>query len=150
MKQNKVKYDFKDFGQAIKEARKAKGISRNQLADRLNIAPRYIASIENSGQHPSLQIFYELVTFLDVSVDQFFFPNEETDKSTQRRQLDSLLADMSSRDLTIMTANTGSQQQGNGGIKSYVFCLCSYWKRRKLRRFSFAKVRQIKGSRCCR
>lgn len=93
MKQDKVKYDFKAFGQAIKEARKAKGISRNQLADRLNIAPRYIASIENSGQHPSLQIFYELVTFLDVSVDQFFFPNEETEKSTGRRQVDSLLAD---------------------------------------------------------
>lgn len=79
MKQDKVKYDFKAFGQAIKEARKAKGISRNQLADRLNIAPRYIASIENSGQHPSLQIFYELVTFLDVSVDQFFFPVKTPD-----------------------------------------------------------------------
>lgn len=113
MKQDKVKYDFKAFGQAIKEARKAKGISRNQLADRLNIAPRYIASIENSGQHPSLQIFYELVTFLDVSVDQFFFPNEETDKSTQRRQLDSLLADMDSRDLTIMTATAKGIQEAN-------------------------------------
>lgn len=113
MKQDKVKYDFKAFGQAIKEARKAKGISRNQLADRLNIAPRYIASIENSGQHPSLQIFYELVTFLDVSVDQFFFPNKETDKSTQRRQLDSLLADMSSRDLTIMAAAAKGIQGAN-------------------------------------
>ena len=113
MKQDKVKYDFKAFGQAIKEARKAKGISRNQLTDRLNIAPRYIASIENSGQHPSLQIFYELVTFLDVSVDQFFFPTEETDKSTQRRQLDSLLTDMSSRDLTIMTATAKGIQEAN-------------------------------------
>jgi transcriptional regulator with XRE-family HTH domain len=113
MKQNKVKYDFKAFGQAIKEARKTKGISRNQLADRLNIAPRYIASIENSGQHPSLQIFYELVTFLDVSVDQFFFPNGDTEKSTQRRQLDSLLADMNSRDLTIMTATAKGIQEAN-------------------------------------
>ena len=68
MKQSKEKFDFKAFGQAIKAARKAKGISRNQLADKLNIAPRYIASIENSGQHPSLQILYELVTLLDVSV----------------------------------------------------------------------------------
>ena len=67
MKQDKVKYDFKAFGQAIKAARKSKGISRNQLADTLNIAPRYIASIENSGQHPSLQILYEIVTLLDVS-----------------------------------------------------------------------------------
>ena len=52
MKRKIDKYDFKAFGQAIKAARKAKGISRNQLADQMNIAPRYIASIENSGQHP--------------------------------------------------------------------------------------------------
>lgn len=68
MKRKVKKYDFKALGQAIKEARNIKGLSRNQLADIMNIAPRYIASIENSGQHPSLQIFYELVTVLDVSV----------------------------------------------------------------------------------
>nr|WP_245698048.1 hypothetical protein [Dendrosporobacter quercicolus] len=28
----------------------------------MHIAPRYITPIENSEQHPSLQIFYELVT----------------------------------------------------------------------------------------
>lgn len=104
MKREVKKYDFKAFCQAIKAARKAKGISRNQLADQMHIAPRYIASIENSGQHPSLQIFYELVTLLDVSVDQFFFPNKETDKSTQRRQLESLLDDMSDKGLRIVTA----------------------------------------------
>ena len=104
MKRKIDKYDFKAFGQAIKEARKVKGLSRNQLADQMGIAPRYIASIENSGQHPSLQIFYELVTLLDVSVDQFFFPNKEMDKSTQRRQLESLLDDMSDKGLRIVTA----------------------------------------------
>ena len=104
MKREIDKYDFKAIGQAIKAARKAKGISRNQLADQMHIAPRYIASIENSGQHPSLQIFYELVTLLDVSVDHFFFPNKETGKSTQRRQLESLLDDMSDKGLRIVTA----------------------------------------------
>ena len=111
MKQEKIKYDFKAFGQAIKEARKAKGISRNQLADQMNSAPRYIASIENSGQHPSLQIFYELVTLLDVSVDQFFFPKKELEKSTQRRQLDSLLDNMDNKDLTIITATAKGIQE---------------------------------------
>ncbi|NSJ57195.1 helix-turn-helix transcriptional regulator [Enterocloster clostridioformis] len=106
-------YDFKAFGTAIKAARKAKGISRNQLADKMGISPRYIASIENSGQHPSLQIFYELVTFLEVSVDQFFFPNAEVDKSTQRRQLDTMLDEMGSKELTIMTATArGIQEAG--------------------------------------
>ena len=103
MKREIDKYDFKAFGQAMKAARKAKGLSRNELADQMHIAPRYIASIENSGQHPSLQIFYELVTLLDVSVDQFFFPNKETDKSTQRRQLESLLDDISDKGLRIVT-----------------------------------------------
>ena len=103
MKKAKEKFDFKAFGQAIKAARKARGYSRNALADELNIAPRYIASIENSGQHPSLQIFYELVTLLDISVDTFFFPDKETDKSTQRRQLDSLLNEVSDKGLRIVT-----------------------------------------------
>ena len=97
-------YDFKAFGLAIKEARKAHGLSRNQVGNILNIAPRYIASIENSGQHPSLQVFYELVTLLDVSVDQFFFPNKKVEKNSQRRQLETLLDDMDSSDLTIVTA----------------------------------------------
>ncbi|MDD2965513.1 MAG: helix-turn-helix transcriptional regulator [Bacteroidales bacterium] len=113
MKQEKIKYDFKAFGQAIKAARKAKGISRNELADRMNIAPRYIASIENSGQHPSLQIFYELVTLLDVSVDQFFFPDKGMDKSTQRRQLETLLDEMDDKGLRIVTATAKEIQEVN-------------------------------------
>ena len=56
--------------------------------------------IENSGQHTSLQNFYDLVTLLDVSVDQYFFPNKQTDKSTQRRQLDNI----SDKGLRIVTA----------------------------------------------
>lgn len=107
------KFDFKAFGQAIKAARKAKGISRNQLADTLNIAPRYIASIENSGQHPSLQILYELVTLLDVSVDQFFFPEREQEKSTRRRQLDTMLDGMSEKDLKILSATAKGIEEAN-------------------------------------
>lgn len=113
MKQSKEKFDFKAFGQAIKAARKTKGLSRNQLADKLNIAPRYIASIENSGQHPSLQILYELVTLLDVSVDQFFFPEREQEKSTRRRQLDTMLDTMSETDLKIMSATAKGIVEAN-------------------------------------
>ena len=116
MKQSKEKFDFKAFGQAIKAARKAKGISRNQLADKLNFAPRYIASIENSGQHPSLQILYELVTLLDVSVNQFFFPEREQEKSTRRRQLDTMLNGMSEKDLKILSATAKGIEEANNEI----------------------------------
>ena len=121
MKQSKEKFDFKAFGQAIKAARKTKGLSRNQLADKLNIAPRYIASIENSGQHPSLQILYELVTLLDVSVDQFFFPEREQEKSTRRRQLDTMLDTMSETDLKIMSATAKGIEEANNDRTEYPF-----------------------------
>ena len=97
-------YDFKAFGEAIKEARKKKGESRNKASSDLFISPRYLANIENKGQHPNLQVFYDLVTRYDISVDEFFFPNKSADKSTQRRQLDAMLDSMSEKGLRIVGA----------------------------------------------
>ena len=84
-------YDFKAFGAAIKAARNEYGESRKKVSDELYISPRYLANIENKGQQPSLQVFYDLVTRYHISVDQFFFPNSNAEKSTGRRQLDALL-----------------------------------------------------------
>ena len=97
-------YDFKAFGRAIKTARTERKESRKDVSDAMNISPRYLANIENNGQHPSLQVFYELVTRYSISVDQFFFPNKDADKSTQRRQLDALLDGMSDTGIRIVTA----------------------------------------------
>ena len=97
-------YDFKAFGQAIKAARTSRGESRKKVSDELYISPRYLANIENKGQQPSLQVFYDLVTRFDISVDQFFFADKTIEKSTQRRQLDSLLDSMSDQGLRIVTA----------------------------------------------
>ena len=104
MKRPTPVYDFRAFGQAIKVARKSRNESRNTVGRELFISPRYLANIENKGQHPSLQVFFDLVTRYHISVDQFFFADESTEKNTQRRQLDALLDQMSDRDLKIMTA----------------------------------------------
>lgn len=55
------KYDFKAFGAAIKAAREGRKESRKKVGDEMFISPRYLANIENKGQHPSLQIFFELI-----------------------------------------------------------------------------------------
>ena len=51
-------YDFKAFGAAIKAARTGRKESRKEVCDEMYISPRYLANIENKGQHPSLQIFF--------------------------------------------------------------------------------------------
>ncbi len=70
-------YDFKAFGAAIKAARNEYGESRKKVSDELYISPRYLANIENKGQQPSLQVFYDLVTRYHISVDQCFLPEQQ-------------------------------------------------------------------------
>jgi transcriptional regulator with XRE-family HTH domain len=97
------KFDFKAFGSAIKAARTDRKESRKKVSDEMFISPRYLANIENKGQHPSLQIFFELVRRYNISVDQFLL-NTPPEKDTKRRQLDALLDDMSDNGIRIVTA----------------------------------------------
>lgn len=59
---NEEKLNFTAFGQAIKDAREKRGWSRETLALEIDLAPQCIMSIENKGQHLSLQVLYNLAT----------------------------------------------------------------------------------------
>ena len=63
-------------------------LTRKQVGAIIEIAPCYLTNIENKGQHPSLQVLYDLVSLLNISVDEFFLPASNLDKSTRRRQLE--------------------------------------------------------------
>ena len=54
------KIDFRPYGAAIKKARTGRKESRNKVGNEMFLSPRYLANIENKGQHPSVQIFLEL------------------------------------------------------------------------------------------
>ena len=97
------RYDFKAFGAAIKAARTGRKESRKKVCDEMYLSPRYLANIENKGQHPSLQIFFELMLRYNISVDQFLLEHP-IGKNTQRRQLDALLDGMSEKGLQIVAA----------------------------------------------
>lgn len=88
MYQDERKLDFRPIGKAIKSAREAKGWTQEQLAQLVDCSPRNVMYIENRGQHPRLNTFYQLMTLLDISVDQFFYPNTEDGKSDLRSQID--------------------------------------------------------------
>ena len=77
MRKTEDKYDFRAFGLAIKAARMKQGLTREQVGAKIEIDPRYLTNIENKGQHPSLQVFYDLVTLLNVSVDEIFLPSSD-------------------------------------------------------------------------
>ena len=102
MRKKEDKYDFRAFGLAIKEARMKQGLTREQVGAMIEIDPRYLTNIENKGQHPSLQVLYDLVSLLNVSVDEFFLPSDSLAKSSRRRQLESKIDNFTDADLVIM------------------------------------------------
>lgn len=102
MRKTEDKYDFRAFGLAIKAARMKQGLTREQVGAKIEIDPRYLTNIENKGQHPSLQVFYDLVTLLNVSVDEIFLPTSDKVKSTRRRQLEQQLDTFGDKDMVVM------------------------------------------------
>ena len=102
MRKKEDKYDFRAFGLAIKEARKKQKLTREQVGAMIEIDPRYLTNIENKGQHPSLQVLYDLVSLLNVSVDEFFLPTDNMIKSSRRRQLEEKINQLTDTDLVIM------------------------------------------------
>lgn len=71
---NDFDFDFTPIGLAIKKARTAQGMTREQLARIVDYDPRHLQAIENEGQKPSLELFIQLVTMFNISVDEYIFP----------------------------------------------------------------------------
>ena len=91
---NDFDFDFTPIGLAIKKARTAQGMTREQLA----------RIVENEGQKPSLELFIQLVTMFNISVDEYIFPNKEVNKSSARRRLDAQLDNLDDKELSIVEA----------------------------------------------
>lgn len=101
---NDFDFDFTPIGQAIKNARISQGMTREQLARIVDYDPRHLQAIENEGQYPSLELFIQLVTMFNISVDEYIFPQKEIKKSSVRRRLDAQLDILDDRELSVIEA----------------------------------------------
>ena len=122
---NDFDFDFMPIGQAIKKAREARGMTREQLSGIIGYAPRHIQAIENEGNYPSIELFIQLIQMFDVSVDEYIFPNKEVKKSSVRRRIDAQLDNLDDRELSVIEATVNGLCKGKRarGIKSSGFFL---------------------------
>src|SRR5690606_40763644 len=70
------------IGNQIKERRKNKGITIQELADRASVSKGLISQIENSRAIPSLMVLIEIIRALDVDLN-VFFKDIDAEKSTK-------------------------------------------------------------------
>lgn len=101
---NDFDFDFEPIGQAIKKARTAKGMTRDELSRIVDYDPRHLQAIKNEGQKPSPELLVQLITMFYVSVDEYIFPNKEVEKSSVRRRLDAQLNRLDDKELSVIEA----------------------------------------------
>lgn len=103
-KNSKFNFDFMPLGQAIKKAREARGMTREQLSELIDYAPRHIQAIENEGQHPSVDLLVQLLTMFDISADEYIFPGKESVTTSERRQFNAMVDQLDEKEFSVAMA----------------------------------------------
>ena len=74
------------LGLRIKEVRKARYLTQEQLAEKAQISPRYLSRVEVGQQSPSIETLENLAQGLDVELWELFdFGHEGTARELQER-----------------------------------------------------------------
>ena len=98
----KSKLDFRPIGQEIKQAREARKIPRERVAEIVDYVPRHIQALENEGKTPSVDLLFQLAAMFGISLDRHIFKDGGI-KSSVRRREDTLLNGLNCQ-LTIVEA----------------------------------------------
>ena len=65
------------LGRGLREARKRRGLSQEQLSELTGVSTRHIGGIENAEINPSFEVLATLLDFLGVSYDSILHPVTE-------------------------------------------------------------------------
>ena len=77
--ENKYSLDYKVLGQRIKECRKNRGLTQEQLAESAELSANFIAKIESSSSTISLLTLVKLANILNSSIDYLLCDNTSTE-----------------------------------------------------------------------
>ncbi len=86
---------LKEVGLRIREARKEKHLSQNELSEMIQISPSHMSDIENGKTSISLDIFMRITEALQVSSDWLLRTNIPQVANLQSGELADILSDCS-------------------------------------------------------
>ena len=62
-------FNREDYGSRIRSLRKKRGLTQEQLAEKMNVSTPYIAKIETGKQTGPVELAVEFAEFFEVSLD---------------------------------------------------------------------------------
>lgn len=93
------------FATMIKNARMDRHWTQEELAEKLGVSPTYLGDLERHKGTPSLPLFCKTMRLLNLSADDYVYPNKNANNTTYR-QLQRLLTQCSEHQLQILLATT--------------------------------------------
>ncbi|QNK40009.1 helix-turn-helix transcriptional regulator [Caproicibacter fermentans] len=92
-----------NYGQTIKDARLAAGMTQDALAEQIGVTTRYIMAIENENKQPRMKVLFKLIRALKISADTIFYPEiQHADK--KREHIVHMIQLCDERDLQVVMA----------------------------------------------
>lgn len=86
-------YNQKESGKRIAKLRKERGLTQDQLAEKLNISTSNLGKLERGLQGVSIDLLIEIGFFFNVSTDYILF-GEEIQRQEVIADIDSVIAKM--------------------------------------------------------
>ena len=77
--------------EVIRNERKNKRITQEELAEMLEVSPTHVKHIESGHRKPSIEILFELAKILNISLDEVVFPKNRTPNDATRGKIERLL-----------------------------------------------------------
>lgn len=71
---------MKKFGEKLRTLRQQRGLSQNQLGDRLGVTRNYISRMERGEKIPNVAMLLKIARLFDVSLDQLAKDELELDE----------------------------------------------------------------------
>lgn len=90
------------IGARIKDIRTKKGITQEQLSERMEINPKYLSSIERGKENPTLNTLIKLSKSLEVDLGEIFSFVLAEDPSKRKSLILSLLDEADSEQLKMV------------------------------------------------
>lgn len=83
--------DYYEIGQRIRKFRKARGLSQEQLAEKIGISTTHMSHIETANTKLSLPVFVSIAEVLEVHTDNLLYDNPRESVSTAANDVANVL-----------------------------------------------------------
>ena len=89
-----MRFDRMAYGARIKQLRISKGLTQEQLAEKMHVTGTYIVKIENSQRTGSIELAVELAECFGVSLDHLLLGGEYRNKKQALQTVISFLSEL--------------------------------------------------------